>query len=104
MTTAPYEAKFGEKVVALQVNYGAAVRISNYFDGLVPANRALANVDASAMRKILAVGLNKPIGDNDGIDQMIFDAGAVSVQSVLLDYLDRLATGGRGTPKPGIAA
>lgn len=104
MTIAPYEVKLGEKVVTLQVNYDAAARISNYFDGLVPANRALANVDTGAMRKILAVGLNKPIGDSDGIDEMIFEAGAVSVQSVLLDYLDRLATGGRGTPKPGAAA
>ena len=46
-----------------------------------------------------AAGLNKPLSDDDGLEAAIYDTGIVEVQKFLIDYLDRLATGGRGSPK-----
>ncbi|MDB5616102.1 hypothetical protein [Tardiphaga sp.] len=106
MTIAPFETKIGDKVVTLELTYQACHRVSEYFGGLVPANHRVAAVDTEAMRKILATGLNKPLAADDGMDAMIYEAGALTVQPILFDYLDRLATGGRGTPKvkPDVAA
>lgn len=100
MTITPFETKIGDKVVTLQMNMAACVRVSDYFGGLIPANRAISSIDTDAMRKVVATGLNKPLADDDGISEMIYEGGALAVRDVLLEYLDRLATGGRGTPKP----
>lgn len=96
----PMEITLAGKVVSLELSSKALRRVSSYFGGMVPACRAMYDLDTEAMRKILAAGLNKPLADDDGLDAAIYEHGAVALQDGLLQYLDKLSTGGKGSPKP----
>ncbi|QDM32179.1 glycoside hydrolase family 125 protein [Tardiphaga sp. vice352] len=102
MTIAPMEVTLAGNVVSLEMTSKSMMRVSEYFGGLIPANSALLSVDLQAMRKILASGLNKPLSDDDGLEAAIYETGVIDVQKYLIDYLDKLVTGGRGSPKPAV--
>ncbi|KIZ38067.1 MULTISPECIES: hypothetical protein [Rhodopseudomonas] len=97
MTATTHEIKLGDKVIALEVTAKAAARVSSYFGGFVPAHNAVREIDLFAYRRIIAVGLDQPLTDDDGLEAAIFAAGPIDIQGSVLKYLDLLVTGGRGS-------
>jgi hypothetical protein len=91
------------KPATLKWKLSVMKNVGKEFGGFLPAHRAVAEFDAEAYVKLIAIGTERVLPDAaEELEADVFETGMESLQPSLFKFLNRLVSGGKD-PDPVVA-